>query len=250
MYLTRMELDMRRKKTMLAFANRRLFHGAVEAAFEGERKRRLWRIDRLGNACYLLIVSEDKPNLQFAFEQFGPYQKEPYWETKFYDILLDRIENGSRWQFRLTANPTISSSKDRKDRNGESIAAQKEKEDKNKADNDTTEKDTENKDIKNTETKSKRGIVYAHSVERFQRDWFKNRTEKNGFHVEDRDLAIVQSQWVQFTKRQEGNRVSFISVTYEGILTVMDKDAFVRVLTEGIGREKAYGMGMLTVMRV
>lgn len=47
MYLTRMELDMRRKKTMLAFANRRLFHGAVEAAFEGERKRRLWRIDRL-----------------------------------------------------------------------------------------------------------------------------------------------------------------------------------------------------------
>ena len=105
-------------------------------------------------------------------------------------------------------------------------------------------------DIKNTETKSKRGTVYAHSVERFQRDWFKNRTEKNGFHVEDRDLAIVQSQWVQFTKRQEGNRVSFISVTYEGILTVMDKDAFVRVLTEGIGREKAYGMGMLTVMRV
>ena len=183
---------------MLAFANRRLFHGAVEAAFEGERKRRLWRIDRLGNACYLLIVSEDKPNLQFAFEQFGPYQKEPYWETKFYDILLDRIENGSRWQFRLTANPTISSSKDRKDRNGESIAAQKEKEDKNKADNDTTEKDTENKDIKNTETKSKRGTVYAHSVERFQRDWFKNRTEKNGFHVEDRDLAIVQSQWVRF----------------------------------------------------
>ena len=142
----------------------------------------------------------------------------------------------------MTANPTISSSKDRKDRNGESIAAQKEKEDKNKADNDTTEKDTENKDIKNTETKSKRGTVYAHSVERFQRDWFKNRTEKNGFHVEDRDLAIVQSQWVQFTKRQEGNRVSFISVTYEGILTVMDKDAFVRVLTEGIGR--------LTVMRV
>ena len=143
------------------------------------------------NTCYILIVSEDKPNLQSAFEQFGPYQKEPYWETKSYDILLDRIENGSRWQFRLTANPTISSSKDR---NGESIAAQKEKEDKNKADNDTTEKDTENKDIKNTETKSKRGTVYAHSVERFQRDWFKNRTEKNGFHVEDRDLAIVQSQ--------------------------------------------------------
>ena len=113
MYLTRMELDMRRKKTMLAFANRRLFHGAVESAFEGERKRRLWRIDRLENTCYILIVSEDKPNLQSAFEQFGPYQKEAYWETKQYDTLLDRVENGSTWQFRLIANPTISSSKDR-----------------------------------------------------------------------------------------------------------------------------------------
>ena len=89
MYLTRMELDVRRKKTMVAFANRRLFHGAVESAFEGERKRRLWRIDRLGNVCYLLIVSEDKPDLTLAFEQFGPYQKEAYWETKQYDKLLN-----------------------------------------------------------------------------------------------------------------------------------------------------------------
>ena len=80
------------KKTMVAFANRRLFHGAVESAFEGERKRRLWRIDRLGNACYLLIVSEDKPDLTLAFEQFGPYQKEAYWETKQYDKLLNCIE--------------------------------------------------------------------------------------------------------------------------------------------------------------
>lgn len=105
--------------------------------------------------------------------------------------------------------PTISSSKDRKDRNGESIAAQKEKEDKNKADNDTTEKDTENKDIKIQKRKAKEVQSMLHSVERFQRDWFKNRTEKNGFHVEDRDLAIVQSQWVQFTKRQ-GRKSSFL----------------------------------------
>lgn len=101
---------------MVAFANRRLFHGAVESAFEGERKRRLWRIDRLGNVCYLLIVSEDKPDLTLAFEQFGPYQKEAYWETKQYDKLLNCIENGSMWQFRLTANPTVSRSKNQKTR--------------------------------------------------------------------------------------------------------------------------------------
>lgn len=235
MYLTRMELDMRRKKTMLAFANRRLFHGAVESAFEGERKRRLWRIDRLENTCYILIVSEDKPNLQSAFEQFGPYQKEAYWETKQYDTLLDRVENGSTWQFRLIANPTISSSKDRNktaDNNSEKLKT-------NISEQEQSKKQSE----------KKRGTVYAHNVERFQRDWFIKKAEKNGFYVENQDFSIVQSQWMQFTKRQEKNRVSFISVTYEGILTVTDKDAFIKALTEGIGREKAYGMGMLTIIK-
>ena len=222
MYLTRMELDLRRKKTMLAFANRRLFHGAVESAFEGERKRRLWRIDRLGNTSYLLIVSEDKPNLKSAFEQFGPYQKEAYWETKQYDKLFDCIENGSTWQFRLTANPTVSSSKGRTKYNSQ---------EQNKED-------------------GKRGSIYAHNVERYQREWLQKRAEKNGFHIDDENFAVVQSQWMQFTKREEGSRVSFISVTYEGILTVTDKEAFIKALTEGIGREKAYGMGMLTIMRM
>lgn len=222
MYLTRMELDLRRKKTMLAFANRRLFHGAVESAFEGERKRRLWRIDRLGNTSYLLIVSEDKPNLKSAFEQFGPYQKEAYWESKQYDKLFERIENESTWQFRLTANPTVSSSKDRGKSNSQ----------------------------KQDKTETKRGSVYAHNVERYQREWIKKKAEKNGFCIEDENFAVLQSQWMQFTKREEGSRVSFISVTYEGILTVTDKEAFIKALTEGIGREKAYGMGMLTIMKI
>ena len=38
--------------------------------------------------------------------------------------------------------------------------------------------------------------------------------------------------------------------TYEGILTVTDAEAFRNALVKGIGREKAFGMGMLTVTRV
>lgn len=44
------------------------------------------------------------------------------------------------------------------------------------------------------------------------------------------------------------NRVSFLAVTYEGILQVTDAELFRKALTDGIGREKAYGMGMLTVV--
>jgi len=39
-----------------------------------------------------------------------------------------------------------------------------------------------------------------------------------------------------------------MAVTYEGILTVTDKERFRKTLIEGIGREKAYGMGLLTVV--
>ena len=38
--------------------------------------------------------------------------------------------------------------------------------------------------------------------------------------------------------------------TYEGVLTVTDVDKFKELLCNGIGRGKAYGMGLLTVMRL
>ena len=37
-------------------------------------------------------------------------------------------------------------------------------------------------------------------------------------------------------------------VMYEGILTVTDRDRFIGALTQGIGRAKAYGCGMLTII--
>ena len=49
MYLSRVELDLTRRSTMEALAAPQKLHGAVESAFAGERRRRLWRLDRLGN---------------------------------------------------------------------------------------------------------------------------------------------------------------------------------------------------------
>ena len=220
MYLSRMELDMSRRSTMLAVTNRKLLHGAVESAFEGERKRRLWRIDHLKDKYYLMIVSEDKPKLTSAFEQFGPYGKPAEWETKGYDGLLNRITEGSIWQFRLTANPTVSSVKDK---DGQRLQ--------------------ENGDLQ------KRGIVHAHNVERYQKEWLQKKAGTCGFALNEDDFGVMQSQWTQFIKGKERVKVSFLAVTYEGILRVTDKELFVKTLTEGIGREKAYGMGMMTVIK-
>ncbi len=39
-------------------------------------------------------------------------------------------------------------------------------------------------------------------------------------------------------------------VSYEGLLKVSDADLFKKLLVNGIGKEKAYGMGLMTVIPV
>ena len=105
MYLSRAELDPTRRETMVALISPQKFHGAVENAFPGVRRRRLWRLDQLGEKLYLLLLSEERPDLTALCAQFGTGAPP---ETRPYDPLLERVTAGSCWQFRLTANPTRS----------------------------------------------------------------------------------------------------------------------------------------------
>lgn len=208
MYLSRVALDMTRRSTMSALSNPQQFHGAVESAFPGERRRRLWRLDRLDGKLYLLILSEDRPNLSGVAAQFGSVEAPA---TKAYDPLLERIGPESVWQFRLTANPTKSNHS-------------------------------------HTEPTGKR-IVQAHVTVEYQKQWLLDRAEKHGFHLEPDGFTVTRSQWFSFCKRESKRPVSLLSVTYEGSLTVTDPALFRQLLTEGIGRGKAYGLGLMTVMR-
>lgn len=137
-------------------------------------------------------------------------QEELSYETKSYDGLLGRIKTGDKWRFRLTANPT------------KSISNQK---------------------------NGKRGKILAHRTIDFQEKWLVEKSEKNGFSVTDNSFEVVQSQWNRFYKKGS-KEISLLSVTYEGILEVTDTDLFKNVLTNGIGRGKAYGMGLLTIIKV
>ena len=92
MYLSRVELDPTRRSTMAALAAPQKLHGAVESAFAGERRRRLWRLDRLGERLYLLLLSEDAPELSGVVEQFGTGAAA---ETRSYDPLLQRVERAA-----------------------------------------------------------------------------------------------------------------------------------------------------------
>lgn len=114
MYLSRIKLNTARTQTMRALAAPNVFHGAVESCDES-RGRKLWRVDTLGGEQYLLVLSEEQVDLTNAAEQFG---YDCTYDSKPYDGLLERITSGSRWQFRLIANPTIQKYDEKRQRQG------------------------------------------------------------------------------------------------------------------------------------
>lgn len=207
MYLTRMKLDTLKRRTLLALSVPSLFHGAVETAFSGERKRNLWRIDKMSENYYLLLLSEDLPDLSDAREQFGADNEQ--WLSKDYNYLLKRIENGSYWQFRLAANPTYTV-----------VLAGK-----------------------------KRGRVCAHTTIENQKKWFIGQSEKYGFQVEEGGFDVLAQRWYHFSKGASHKKINMLLVTFEGRLKVTDVKLFKEALLHGIGREKAYGAGLMTLMQ-
>lgn len=204
MYLTRVVLDARQRSVWRLLASPSRIHGLVESAFPGARRRNLWRVDNLNGGPCLLILSEERPELTAAAE------KTPggllTWETRDYTPLLERIRSGGLWQFRLTANPTVSTT-----RPGE------------------------------------RGKVKACPSVPAQEQWLLARAEGHGFSLAEDAFRVTESSWHQFSK--ESGKVVLRGVSFEGLLTVSDAARFREALVSGIGRGKAYGMGLLTVMR-
>lgn len=205
MYLSRIKLDTSQTRTMQALSAPNIFHGAIEDAEKDGRTRKLWRLDDLRGEKYLLILSENQIDFSGTARQFG---YDDSYESKDYDSLIERIKTGSKWNFRLKANPTV----------------------------------------QKFSKKRGRGRVLAHITIEFQEEWLKKQSEKNGFSLSEGEWLVTGSKWYVFNKNRNSNiKVRLLAVTYEGILTVTDEDSFRKALVNGIGREKAYGLGMITV---
>ena len=84
----------------------------------------------------------------------------------------------------------------------------------------------------------------------FQKQWLLDRAPKHGFALLPDKFTVTESKWLHFSKGRDGGRpVTILSVTYEGILQITDEQQFCQLLKNGIGRGKAYGLGLMTVMR-
>lgn len=210
MYLSRIILDDRRRDTMRALAYPAVFHGAVSKTFAGG-DHPLWRIDYLHGQCLMLLLSREMPDLALLQEQFGRSDTTP--ATRKYDSFLSDIASGQCWQFRIKANPVRQK-------------AQRER---------------------------GRGRIYAHVTTEQQKEWLMSRAEANGFALSSDAFDVIDTRWYRFgrqdTHRGGKNAVTMRTATFEGVLTVTDAEHFRQALTQGIGREKAYGCGLLTIMR-
>jgi CRISPR system Cascade subunit CasE len=171
---------------------------------------------------YVLIVSEIRPDFTSFIQQFGWSASGQVGETKEYEPFLNSIENGSKWQFRLTANPVRSARRDE-------------------------------------ESREQRGKITGLSVED-QKKWLADRAEKHGFHIpeflyknQDGDEVkeyshkIVSREKKQF--KRQGKIVTISIATFEGFLQVSDAELFTQMLRNGIGRARAYGCGLFTVAK-
>lgn len=187
---------------MKALADPKIFHGALDCCFSGGRPRNVWRIDRLKENLYVLILSEEKTDFSSFCKKFSP--SESSWETKDYEPLLSRLKKGDTWRFKLSANPTY--------RVGE------------------------------------KGKITAHAAPKCQKEWLMKKSLKNGFQLESDGFDVIENKWFKFRK-DSTNAVTILSVTYEGLLMITDVELFRKALVNGIGRGKAYGMGLLTVVR-
>ncbi|GAA1797054.1 type I-E CRISPR-associated protein Cas6/Cse3/CasE [Leucobacter iarius] len=231
MYLTRFQINPRRRGAMKLLANAQAMHAAVLHGFPDpsptDTGRVLWRLDRVAEQSYLVISSPAKPDLTHLVEQAGWPALESGWQTKNTDEHLARISTGQRWGFRLTGNP---------------VHALK------------------------PEDGAKRGKIVAHRTSAHQLGWLERQGEKHGFALATQEVEAVdaesgsvvlsQAQTVRVARSElrrfprEGKTVTVQAVEFDGVLEVTDADRFRDALRHGVGPARAYGCGLLTVARI
>ncbi|MDO5738015.1 MAG: type I-E CRISPR-associated protein Cas6/Cse3/CasE [Eubacteriales bacterium] len=210
MYLTRVLLDARSKETAKGILRPNHFHANLEDCFPGERKRRLWRIDSYGGELYLLVVSQDKTSLDSFTKRFSPNEGSSVYQSKDYKPFLQSLRNDMVCRFRLVANPVHS--------------------------------------VAEEGDYGKRGKVKAHVTPQHQKAWLLKRQERMGVIIDEESLEITSDRKLRFKNRNQ--MISLLQVGFEGLLTVKDEQKLKEALINGVGRGKAFGCGLLTVMTV
>lgn len=208
MYISRVEIDTMNLEKIKDLTHVGAYHSWVEDSFPEEKKqkirtRKLWRIDKINDRKYLLVISENKPETEFL-EKYGVKNST---SIKEYDSFLESIKSGEKMFFRIALNPVISKSCGL----------------------------------------DKRGEIKPCLDPREQIEYLMNRSEKNGFSLKTDEFTLSERGTVVLKKTGKAN-IKFVKAVFEGYLTIKDPEVFRELLYKGMGKHKAYGFGMMTVI--
>ena len=191
-----------------------IIHGILSEAFPGKRSESanesLWRTDDLENSKVLIIVSACFPDIQQIVGKIGV--------NKFCSAYNTNIEKNDKT---IDYSPFLKQIENNQSWNFRLRA-----------------NPVEHKKQSPTD---QRGKIFALRTVAEQIHWLEKQGSKYGFTI--RGCSVVGDSWIVFGK------VRIHAITYDGLLTVTDADAFRSALSQGIGRGKAYGCGLLTVAR-
>ena len=223
MFLHRIHLDPRCREARRDLSDPYQLHATLCRAFSpADRKcpegEILWRLEPetgFDGSPRILVQSRTIPDWTGIGVKGWLAKADPPIDLKT-RLKLESLKNGQRFRFRLRANPCVT-------RNGKRL-----------------------------------GLLQL--VE--QEQWIVRKGHLHGFVLPQLpsfglaeteqtrvDVRVSQEQMLRGTQHA-GNGIRIFSVLYDGVMTVTDADAFVKVLHTGIGHGKTLGLGLLSVVPI
>ncbi|MGA3489205.1 type I-E CRISPR-associated protein Cas6/Cse3/CasE [Micromonosporaceae bacterium DT55] len=234
-YLSRIHLNPMRARTQQMLRNPHILHAAVLYGISRQpvQERVLWRLETpQQHRLSVLVLTESAPSWEHLVEQAGwPGAQEPQFMVRPYEPVLNQLQRGRMFAFRLKANPTIATKKPK--------APSKEQAQRLAGDR-------------------PRGVRVAHRSLPDQITWVTERLQRLGCtiptdRVDGDDVPAVRaSDRHRLRFHKDGRRtdvppVVLESVVFDGLLRIDDPDEARKALLYGVGPSKAYGFGMLTL---
>lgn len=214
-------------------------HAAVLAGIPRQpvTERVLWRLDSdRPHRPALFVLTRSRPSWEHIVEQAGwpgaDEPDDPQAVVREFQPLLDRLDVGWQFAFRLTANPVRASR--------------------------SPQSPTPTQKEKAASASPRRSAILGHRTVDQQIEWLLARAGTWGFALPDSsasdaigepvpDLRVAGRERVSFRRGRGSAPVTLQVVTYEGRLRVEDPNALREALTAGMGRAKAYGCGLMTL---
>lgn len=236
MYLSRVTLNARSRDTRRWLSDRHQMHRVVMSGFpdlsDGTPRAQmgiLFRVEPMLEPPYIAVLVQSRIEPVWHIESDAIVAIDPPMPL---GPLLTSAEAGSRYRFRLRANPT------RRVHKRALLAADP------------------NRSRAAPEKTGAAGKRVELRREEDQLAWLAGRGDHSGFVLvtarllpADREVPAVAAAPVEKLsgKNFHGGQLSFGTILFEGVLEVTEADRFREAIALGIGPAKAYGCGLLSI---